>query len=157
MLRGRRWAVGWGKWAPGVTHFLSWAFPDGVPLDPFTDAPFGIVGLETALALTLTHLVGPGHLTLARAVELWTDAPRRIFRLPEVTLEPGSQADLVLFDPQAEWVVDPEAFFTQGRNTPFAGWHVKGRVLATMLAGRFTHVASGLAFSASPLAVGASW
>ena len=123
---------------------------------PFTDAPFGIVGLETALALTLTHLVAPGHLTLARAIELWTDAPRRIFRLPEVTLVPGSQADLVLFDPAAEWVVDPEAFFTQGRNTPFAGWHVKGRVLATMLAGRFTHVANGVEFSASPVTAGAS-
>jgi hypothetical protein len=66
---------------------------------PFTDAPFGIVGLETALALTITYLVEPGHLSLARAIELWTDAPRRIFRLPDVTLEPGSQADLVLFDP----------------------------------------------------------
>ena len=113
---------------------------------PFTDAPFGIVGLETALALTITYLVEPGHLSLARAIELWTDAPRRIFRLPDVTLEPGSQADLVLFDPEATWTVDPERFHTQGRNTPFAGWTLKGRVLATMLEGRFTHVADGVAF-----------
>ena len=119
---------------------------------PFTDAPFGIVGLETALALTLTHLVSPGHLSLARAIELWSDAPRRAFRLPEVTLEPGSQADLMLFDPSAEWIVDPDAFFTQGRNTPFAGWRLKGRVLATMLAGRFTHVASGVEFEREPAA-----
>ncbi len=113
---------------------------------PFTDAPFGIVGLETALALTLTYLVQPGHVTLARAVELWTEAPRRVFGLPEVTLAPGSQADLVLFDPAAEWVVDPEAFHTKGRNTPFAGWRLKGRVLVTMLEGRVTHVADGVAF-----------
>ncbi len=113
---------------------------------PFTDAPFGIVGLETALALTITYLVEPGHLSLARAIELWTDAPRRIFRLPDVTLEPGSQADLVLFDPEATWTVDPAKFHTQGRNTPFAGWTLKGRVLATMLEGRFTHVAEGVAF-----------
>ena len=113
---------------------------------PFTDAPFGIVGLETALALTITYLVEPGHLSLARAIELWTDAPRRIFRLPDVTLEPGSQADLVLFDPEATWTVDPERFHTQGRNTPFAGWTLKGHVLATMLEGRFTHVADGVAF-----------
>ena len=113
---------------------------------PFTDAPFGIVGLETALALTLTYLVAPGHLSLSRAIERWTDAPRRAFRLPEVTLEPGSQADLMLFDPAAEWIVDPDAFFTQGRNTPFAGWRLKGRVLATMVAGRFTHVANGVEF-----------
>ena len=113
---------------------------------PFTDAPFGIVGLETALALTITHLVEPGHLSLARAVELWTDAPRRIFGLPEVSLEPGSQADLVLFDPTAEWVVDPSRFHTKGRNTPFAGWTLRGRVLATLLEGRFTHVAEGVTF-----------
>jgi dihydroorotase len=119
---------------------------------PFTDAPFGIVGLETALALTITYLVEPGHLTLARAIELWTDAPRRVFALPEVTLEPGSQADLVLFDPAGEWCVDPDAFHTQGRNTPFAGWKLRGRVLATMLAGRFTHVADGVDFARTPQA-----
>lgn len=113
---------------------------------PFTDAPFGIVGLETALALTITHLVEPGHLSLARAIELWSDAPRRIFGLPEVSLEPGSQADLVLFDPTAEWVVDPTRFHTKGRNTPFAGWTLRGRVLATLLEGRFTHVAEGVTF-----------
>src|SRR6185436_6957618 len=89
---------------------------------PFDQAPFGIVGLETALALTVTFLVKPGHLSLERVVELWTDAPRRLFGLPAVTLEPGSPADLVLFDPQAEWAVDPETFFSKGRNTPFAGW-----------------------------------
>ena len=119
---------------------------------PFTDAPFGIVGLETALALTITYLVEPGHLTLARAIELWTDAPRRVFALPEVTLEPGSQADLVLFDPAWEWCVDPNAFHTRGRNTPFAGWNLRGRVLATMLAGRFTHLADGVDFARTPQA-----
>src|SRR5262249_15644548 len=71
---------------------------------PFTEAPFGIVGLETALGLTLTHLVAPGHIPLARAIELWTCEPRRVLGLPEITLEPGSQADLVLFDAEAEWV-----------------------------------------------------
>jgi dihydroorotase len=113
---------------------------------PFTEAPFGIVGLETALALTLTHLVAPGHVEMSRAIELWTEAPRRLFGLPEVSVEPGSQADLVIFDPQAEWTVDPQGFHTKGRNTPFAGWRLKGRVLATLLAGRFTHVASDVQF-----------
>jgi dihydroorotase len=118
---------------------------------PFVEAPFGIVGLETALALTLTHLVEPGRLSLARAVERWTEAPRRVFGLPEVTLQPGSQADLVLFDPDAEWVVDPAAFFSKGRNTPFAGWRLRGRVLLTMLAGRVTHADERVAFE-RPLA-----
>jgi len=113
---------------------------------PFADAPFGIVGLETALALTLTFLVRPGHVSLARAVELWTEAPRRVFGLPPVSLEAGSPADLVLFDPEAEWVVRPEEFHSKGRNTPFAGWTLRGRVLATTLAGTFTHLAPGLEF-----------
>ena len=71
-------------------------------------APFGIVGLETALALTLTFLVEPGHITLARAIELWTEAPRRLFGLPVVSLEPGDPADLVLFDPDALPLPGPE-------------------------------------------------
>ncbi len=115
---------------------------------PFAEAPFGIVGLETALALTLTFLVRPGHLALSRAIELWTDAPRSLFHLPEVDLEPGSPADLVLFDPEAEWTVDPEQFHSKGRNTPFAGWALHGQVLATMMDGRLTHAAHGIAFGA---------
>jgi len=118
---------------------------------PFVEAPFGIVGLETALALTLTYLVEPGHLPLARAIELWTDAPRRILGQPPVTLEPGSPADLVLFDPAAEWTVEPARFHSQGRNTPFAGWRLHGRVLATMLGGRCTHLAEDFSRDAHEL------
>ena len=106
---------------------------------PFERAPFGIVGLETAVALTIAGLVQPGHVTLARALELWTEAPRRMFGLPPVTLEPGTPADLVLIDPDAEWVVDPERFFTRGRNTPFAGRKVRGCVRLTVCEGRITH------------------
>jgi len=123
---------------------------------PFTDAPFGIVGLETALALTLTHLVRPGHLGLTRALELWTDSPRRAFGLPPVSVEAGSRADLVIFDPESSWTVDPEAFQSKGRNTPFAGWRLEGRVLATMLAGRFTHVADGVPIERPAAAAGAA-
>lgn len=118
---------------------------------PFDAAPFGIVGLETALALTLTFLVEPGHLSLARALELWTDAPRRVFALPEVTLEPGSPADLVLVDPAAEWTVDPERFHSKGRNTPFAGWRLRGKAMLTVCEGRITHLDPSLA--AAPEAV----
>jgi dihydroorotase len=106
---------------------------------PFDQAPFGIVGLETALALTITFLVKPGHLSLARALELWTDAPRRVMGLPELRLEPGFPADLVVLDPAREWTVDPEAFHSMGRNTPFAGWRLSGQPLATFCAGRLTH------------------
>ncbi|TMQ73784.1 MAG: dihydroorotase [Candidatus Eisenbacteria bacterium] len=107
---------------------------------PFEMAPFGIVGLETALALTLTGLVRPGHVALARALELWTEAPRRVFGLPEVRLAAGSPADLVLIDPDAEWTVDPAVFYSKGRSTPFAGTTVTGRVLATFCDGEITHL-----------------
>ena len=111
---------------------------------PLDRAPFGIVGLETALALTRTFLVRPGHLTLARALELWTDAPRRLFGLPAVTLEPGSPADLVLLDPDAEWRVEPERFLSKGRSTPFAGWTLSVRVLLTVCGGEITHLDPGV-------------
>jgi dihydroorotase len=107
---------------------------------PFDQAPFGIVGLETALALTITHLVKPGHLGLARALELWSEGPRRVFGLPEVALVAGSPADLTLIDPEAEWTVDPTHFHSRGRNTPFAGWRLTGKVLATWCGGEVTHM-----------------
>jgi dihydroorotase len=106
---------------------------------PFDQAPFGIVGLETALALTITYLVAPGHLTLERALERWTEAPRRVLGLPPVALEAGSPADLVLVDAAAEWTVDPERFRSKGRNTPFAGWRLTGKPLLTVCGGTVTH------------------
>jgi len=82
--------------------------------------------------------------SLARAVELWTEAPRRLLGLPEVRLEVGFAADLVVFDPGAEWVVDPVAFRSKGHNTPFAGARLRGRVLATVCDGILTHASEGL-------------
>lgn len=107
---------------------------------PFDLAPFGIIGLETALALTITHLVRPGHLDLTRAIELWTTAPRRVFELPEIEVQAGYTADLVLFDPDAEWTVDASRSHSKGRNTPFDGATLRGRVIATVLEGYFTHL-----------------
>src|SRR5262249_54327060 len=106
----------------------------------FDMAPMGIVGLETALALTLTGLVEPGHLTLERALELWTEGPRRVLGLPAVNLEAGSPADLVLLDTQVEWRVDADAFFSKGRNTPFNGMALRGRPVLTVWAGGITHL-----------------
>jgi dihydroorotase len=111
---------------------------------PFEMAPFGIVGLETALALTITGLVRPGHVSLAWALQLWTEGPRRIFHLPEVRLAAGFPADLTLIDPDAEWTVDPEAFQSKGRSTPFAGTRVRGQALATWCGGELTHAMDSL-------------
>ena len=105
----------------------------------FDAAPFGIVGLETAWALTVTGLVETGAISLARAIELWTERPRALFGLPEVTLTPGGAADLVLLDPGAEWTVDRERFHSKGRNTPFHGRALRGRVRLTVCGGEITH------------------
>jgi dihydroorotase len=106
----------------------------------FAFAPPGIVGLETALALTLSELVEPGHLTLADAVARLSSRPARILRLDHQggPLVPGSAANLVVFDPVAVWTVDPSRFRSRCRNTPFTGRSVRGRVLHTFLRGRPT-------------------
>lgn len=101
-------------------------------------APFGIVGLETALALTL-RLVEKGVLSLDRAVQCLTSKPAVLLGLPGGTLALGSSADIVVVDRTHEWVVDPEQFHSKGRNTPFAGWRVRGRVMMTVVAGRIRH------------------
>jgi dihydroorotase len=101
-------------------------------------APFGIVGLETALALTL-GLVETGVLSLDRAVQCLTSKPAGLLRLSDGTLTPGSSADIAVVDRDYEWVVDPEQFYSKGRNTPFAGWPVRGRVMMTIVAGRIRY------------------
>ncbi|MDH5626605.1 MAG: dihydroorotase [Nitrospira sp.] len=109
----------------------------------FTEAPFGIVGLETALSLTL-GLVEEGVLSLEQAVEKLTSAPAAVFGLKKGTLAVGADADVAIVDQQAEWEVDPGKFRSKSRNTPFVGWKVKGRVMTTIVGGR-------VVFEAGPL------
>ncbi|MBS0167260.1 MAG: dihydroorotase [Nitrospira sp.] len=101
----------------------------------FTEAPFGIVGLETALSLTL-GLVEDGVLSLEQAVQKLTAAPAAAFGLKKGTLAVGADADVVIVDQDEPWVVDPARFRSKSRNTPFAGWKVKGRVQTTIVGGR---------------------
>lgn len=101
----------------------------------FDDAPFGIVGLETALAVCIGELVKPGDLPLFDLVERMSTAPARLMGIEGGTLRPGSRADLVLFDPEEEWTVDPASFRSKSRNTPFSGWEVTGRVKRTIVGG----------------------
>ena len=107
----------------------------------FAAAPNGIVGLETALPLTLA-LVEEGVLSLEAAVAKLTTEPARAFGLSKGSLAPGADADVVVVDPEAEWEVDPARFRSKSRNTPFAGWKVKGRVITTIVAGRVVHDAA---------------
>jgi len=101
----------------------------------FAEAPFGIIGLETSLGLTLTELVAPGLITLERAVELLTVAGARIVGIDAGVLRPGGPADIVVFDPKAEWTVDANRSKSLSRNTPFAGRTLQGKVRYTICGG----------------------
>lgn len=102
-------------------------------------APFGIVGLETAAALTMTELVDKGHLTPMQMAEKMSYNPAKVIGLDRGTLEPGKTADVVVFDPMEEYFIDAEDFHSRSRNTPFHGRKVKGRVKATILAGNVVY------------------
>ena len=105
----------------------------------FADAPNGIVGLETALAVNVHWLVASGIIDLATLIERMSCAPARIFRLPGGTLRTGSPADVTVFDPTETWNVDPAQFRSKGRNTPYAGRTLTGRVHATIVGGEIIH------------------
>jgi dihydroorotase len=116
----------------------------------FQFAPPGIVGLETALALALTELVEPGHLSLIALIERLSTAPARILGLTaHGRLAPGAPANVVVFDPDSVYEIDPGGFVSRSRNTPFGSRRVKGKVRHTFLSGRPTvrdgHVVSEVA------------
>src|SRR5437899_7860765 len=104
----------------------------------FDYAPFGIVGLETAWGLALT-LVDEGVLSVEQVVALLTVQPARAFALPKGTLAVGADGDVAIVDPEARSVVEPERFRSKRRNTPFAGWNLKGRVVTTIVSGRVVY------------------
>jgi dihydroorotase len=102
----------------------------------FIQAPFGMIGLETALGVILTKLVNTGKIPLARAMEALTAAPRRILNLPPVKIETGQPANLTLFDPVETWTVDRERMVSKSRNTPFNGWKLTGRATGVINRGQ---------------------
>lgn len=101
----------------------------------YDHAPFGVVGLETALGVALTVLHHSNAVPLVRIIEMLTIGPARAFSLPGGTLAVGSRADITVFDPDREWTVDPLDFKSKSRNTPFAGWRLRGQVVNTLLGG----------------------
>ncbi|HEV7590024.1 MAG TPA: dihydroorotase [Longimicrobium sp.] len=105
----------------------------------FEDAPNGIVGLETAVGLAYTELVATGLMDLATMVERMSCAPARAMRLDERglgSLREGAQGDVTLLDPHLEWTVDPAAFQSLSRNTPFGGRRLRCRAVRTIVGGR---------------------
>ena len=106
----------------------------------FDRAPFGIVGLETAVALILDRLVHAGHITLLRMVELLSVNPARVLHLPGGTLGENAVADITIVAPDLETTVDPSTMRSKARNTPFGGWTLCGGVAATLVGGRPVYV-----------------
>jgi len=105
----------------------------------FTYAPYGVIGLESTLAMVLSELVGEGEgkLDLGTAIRAMTQAPARILGLGRKgTLAVGSDADVTIIDLAARWEIDPAAFKSKARNCPFAGRRVKGKAAATIVGGR---------------------
>lgn len=98
--------------------------------------PFGIVGLETLLPLCITELVQTGRMTWLQFLSKVTTGPAKILGLKKGTLQPGSDADVTLIDPNTPWVIDPDKFLSKSRNTPFGGKSVQGRATCVIVNGR---------------------
>ena len=107
----------------------------------FDQAPFGIVGLETSVALALDRLVNKGVISLERLVELCATNPARILKLQDRgTLAAGGRADVTLIDAELEWTFDAAKSKSKSRNTPFSGYHFRGGVVATIVRGRLAYL-----------------
>lgn len=106
---------------------------------PFTQAPSGIIGLETSLALGITNLVKKGHLTMPELIGKMTLNPAKLYQLDYGTLEPGKCADMVIFDPDEEWTVD--GFVSKASNSPFSGATLNGKVHYTICNGKVVYEA----------------
>jgi dihydroorotase len=102
----------------------------------FDDAPNGIIGLETALSIGLQQLVVPGLLSLPILIERMSTSPARLWHLPGGSLARGSVADVVVFDPDASWTVDPLRIRSRSRNSPWLGETLPGVVRWTVVGGR---------------------
>jgi dihydroorotase len=102
----------------------------------FDRAPFGILGLETMLPLSIKHLVQPGHLTLQQVVEKMTAAPARILNLDAGSLAEGAAADVVIFAPEKKWTCHAAEMASKSKNTPFDGVEMTGQILTTIADGK---------------------
>ena len=104
-----------------------------------TEAPSGITGLETALALGITSLVNKGHLTMVQLMEKMSLNPARLYHLECGCLEEGRPADLVIFDPEKTWTVKAEEFASKAANSPFIGTELTGKVAYTICGGKVVY------------------
>ena len=110
--------------------------PGSEKMQEFERCPFGILGLETALGISLQQLVHANKITLGKLVELFTINPARILGLSRGTLAPGAAADVTIFSTDREWQYDVNKSFSKSRNTPFDGASFKGGPVATIVGGK---------------------
>ena len=101
----------------------------------FDHAPFGIIGLETAVPVTLTELYHKNYLSLSQVISKFTVGPATILGINAGTLSIGAPADVTIIDPDCEYIVDANDFYSKSRNTPFNGYAAKGRTMATFVDG----------------------
>jgi dihydroorotase len=104
-------------------------------MQEFERCPFGIIGLETALALTIEELLDPGRITLCRLVQLFTTGPESVLRLGRGTLEPGAPGDVTIFSTEVSWNYDVNQSASRSRNSPFHGRTFRGGPMATVVNG----------------------
>jgi dihydroorotase len=109
--------------------------PGSEKMQEFERCPFGIIGLETALALALEELVGPGRITLNRMIEMFTTGPESVMRLGRGTLAPGAPGDVTVFSTDVKWTYDVNQSFSASRNSPFDGRTFRGGPVATVVNG----------------------
>jgi dihydroorotase len=102
----------------------------------FDYAPFGITGLETELALSLMELVQTRRLSMSALISKFTVAPARLLNLAKGTLSPGADGDVTVFDPEADWIFRVRGSMSKSVNSPFNGWKLKGRAVATIVGGK---------------------
>ena len=105
----------------------------------FDYAPFGIIGLETAVPVTMTELVHKGYLTLPQLISKFTKGPAELLKLPIGSLSIGSTADVTVIDPDVEHTIDINSFYSKSRNTPFHGYQARGWTAATFVDGICVH------------------
>jgi dihydroorotase len=103
----------------------------------FQDVPFGIIGLETSLALAIRALIEPKIIDWPQLIRAMSTRPAELLGVSGGTLKVGAPADVTVIDPQREWTVDPERMHSNARNTPFGGWKLRGAAVATLVDGRF--------------------
>src|SRR5947209_5038078 len=100
-----------------------------------TEAPNGIIGLETLLPICVLSLIEPGHLTWPQLIEKLTIQPARVLGIDRGTLSAGAVADVTVIDPSVEWTIDPSKFKSKSRNCPYTGWKVRGRAETVIVGG----------------------